>query len=156
MELQYQLNKEEIEESLLCTNWKREGWWKRANILILTAVGIICIVLFARNPKNPVFPLLTVLICLLLFYISYGTALYRKHKANQICRQRGIYKIQVPEQDIQNLYRSEHVITIEQKDALYCVPRRILDSESNKYMEELIEKHRECFIEINIQRGKVS
>lgn len=152
MEIQYQLTREEIEESLICLNWKREGRRKIVTILILSVIAVFCIWKYWLEPGNVMMQFLICVLLFVLFIVAYLPTIRRKYKTAKMGRQKGVYKIQIPEESICHIYESEHVYTIVQNEETYCIPKRILQEKQEQKIRDVIKSHSNKYIVINIER----
>lgn len=145
LQYEYKLMSDEIVESLLCINWKKEGIFKKVNIVILSMIATFCIFKYLQNPNIPIYILLSIISTLLLFYSLYISKYIRNSKAKKISRKGGIYKIKIKRDGIIvgdnkkvlfgnskcHLLESENVITIMIKKQIICLPKRILNGDIN-------------------------
>ena len=98
LKLNYRLTREEIEESLLCIDWKREGRMKQANLIILTVLGVLVLGAFIREPGQFFLFLMLFAIIGLLFYLQYGPQRMRKKQAEKIVKTGGNFQISLDRQ----------------------------------------------------------
>lgn len=138
MELRYKLERHEIEESLLCLDWKKEGWRKYIHIGIMGVIAIVCLVAYGTAPEKMFFFWLGLLAVLLMFAILYLPGYRRNRRAAEMAK--GIYKITMPDTGILEGYESEHVFTIRTKNETYCIPKRVLKKPQRERIEKLLKE----------------
>lgn len=141
MHLEYQLTQKEIKESLKCRNWKREGIFKTVNIIILTVVIMVAIIEYAKHPDQFYIMILAVVALFLLFYLIYVVSLRRTYQARKILKNRGIYIVDIKDEEVDISLESEHVFTWKKGNETYCVPKRILESEQEEELRKIINRN---------------
>ena len=68
LKLQYQLDRAEIEEALLCLDYKREGRFRDVNVGIISLIGAGTLVAYVRNTRQFFWIVLSGVMVLLLLY----------------------------------------------------------------------------------------
>ncbi len=166
--LEYELLPKEVEESLLCAAWKKEGRYKRVNVAILSLLGVILIFSYMYNPKEFYLFGLLVMILGLLFYILYGFELKRKNKAEKITARGGIYRIDIQKNGIvgnqtkqefvkgkSEVFLSENVITFKIDGNLFCIPKRVLSSQQSEQILDIVKEH--CIVRtVKTERSSIN
>ncbi|MDD2980712.1 MAG: hypothetical protein PHN80_12190 [Hespellia sp.] len=140
MELEYKLNQDEIEESLLCLNWKREGIVKKLNVILLTVIALGAMLWYMKQSDKFFLLILAGCSLLLLFFILYGIPIRRKYRARKMAGKDNECHITVPEKNIQLGMESEDVFTLKKEGQTYCIPKRILSEEQEQEIREIITR----------------
>ena len=137
--MEYKLKEDEVEETLLCLAWKREGQFKKVNLLILNFIAVILLLKYAMNTEKVYLLLLDIQIIFIIFIILYGFDFFRRKRARKIVSNKGIYKIGISNngliyEDLKEKYNlekckgevfiSENVISIKINGGVYCIPKR--------------------------------
>lgn len=150
IELKYQLSRKEIEESLLCQNWKKEGMRKVIHVYSLSLIGLVLLILYIRQPQQLMFLFSLMLTVFLALAVIFVPIRRRKRNAERILCQKGIYHIQINKEGIKAgknylfspaetvVLESEQVYTIQIKRDFFCIPKRILNSKNRKEVQEII------------------
>jgi L-lactate permease len=141
MEYKYNLKKEEIEEALLCMDYKKEGLWKIINAVLLSIITFISIIVFIRNPKN--FPSITIgfLSLIMLFVVLYLPQLRRKKTTKKMYGEGRQYKVKIPWQNLTKTYESKSVFTLQTLNDFICLPKRILDEDEKNNIRSMMKKN---------------
>lgn len=141
IELRYQLQPKEIEETLLCLAYKREGRFKQFNLAVLTVFAFVGILGYVRNSDHQIYLIFSAVCICFLFILLYLQPFLRLRKAKKIARMKGYYDIIVKEEGLITKERkekqvwetqrmqvlvSENVISIQLNGNVYCIPNRIL------------------------------
>ena len=84
LKLQYQLDRAEIEEALLCLDYKREGRFRDVNVGIISLIGAGTLVAYVRNTRQFFWIVLSGVMVLLLLYMIYAPVLGRRYRAEKI------------------------------------------------------------------------
>ena len=126
MELKYKLSLQEVEEALLCLDYRREGWLKYINIAVLGVIAGCALGGYVRSAERFFLLALAALSTAVLFALLYMPGLRRRKKAEKMTR--GTYQIVVPERGIKKGFESDQVITIQTEGEVYCIPKRVLSS----------------------------
>mgnify|MGYP001046010549 CR=1 FL=1 len=175
LKLNYRLTREEIEESLLCIDWKREGRMKQANLIILTVLGVLVLGAFIREPGQFFLFLMLFAIIGLLFYLQYGPQRKRKKQAEKIVKTGGNFQISLDRQHMGaiwgqqkegrkrekgirkgsrlKLYISENMYTFKAGREIYAIPKRILSGEQKGTLAELAKNCQADVVNIRICRN---
>ncbi len=137
MNLNYTIEPSELEEGLRCLQWKKERW-RTPNVVVLTLLGLYTLLLYYREPSNLMAFFLSVLIVLVLFLVLYLPGTRRRHRAAQILRRGKNCQIEFPLRDVLCVIESTRVITIQQKDSFYCIPKRVLRDDQLVYLKQAL------------------
>lgn len=152
-ELEYCLKKEEIEESLLSLDYKREGKLKYVNVTLISVIALYCMITYLRQPENFILAALTVCCILILFVIIYLPIILRMRKAHRIYSNGNRYKVMLPKCEMVKAFESDHVFTIRTKFETYCIPKRILNKEEEVHVRTNIVKNAKKVLTIHTGRG---
>lgn len=167
LRLKYRLTKEEIEEALLCLEYKREGLYKKINLWVVTILGIVVLAAYMREPE--IFPLFVVLgvIILLLFYIGYGTRRRRSKNAQKIADKKGDYQLFFTDSYVQFgdkndklmfrkekmvLYFSDNMLTFKIGQEVFTIPKRILNSKQQEKLVKIAKDYEALIVNISIEK----
>ncbi len=156
MKLQYELKQQDIEESLLCLHWKKEGKKKYINVFIMCMIGAACLARYIQDTKHFFWLILAFMTVILLFCLLYVPSLQRRRRARGMLAQandKAIYKATVPEKNIRDGFESENVFTIRMDEEVYCIPKRILSKEQREYIRNIFRNGAERNYEITTGRG---
>ena len=98
MELDYQLTVREVEESLLCLDYRLEGWLKYLNMAVLMGISGRALTGYVLYSDR-----FFLLMLAFLSFVALAAALYipkmrRRKKAEKMAA--GTYQIKVPDKDI--------------------------------------------------------
>lgn len=167
LKLKYQLTKEEIEETLFCLDWRREGIFKSINLGIVSILGVVILIAYIRNPEQFFLFFILLMIILLLFYLWYGTRYRRKRAARRMLRRGGSYQIEIEDTYISaadsnkkiewkdkklKCYISENMYILKVDREIYAVPKRILGSKQEEKLMELMKKYWADIVNIVIKK----
>ncbi len=166
--IEYELMPKEVEESLLCAAWKKEGLYKRINIIILTVLAVVLLYSYITDPKNFYNFGLLVMILGLMFYILYGFDIKRKNKAEKITAAGGVYKIDIQKDGIvgnqtkqafikgkSEVFVSENVITFKIERNLFCIPRRALTPKQSEQIMNIVKE--QCIVRtVKTERSSIN
>lgn len=141
MKLKYVLKPEEMEESLLCLSWHKEGVQKYINVGILAVIAAACLYWYAANPEQFLFMFLAALSIGLMFLMLYLPAVRRRWKVRRMMRSGETYQIEVPGKDIKKGFESEQVFTIRTQEQVFCIPKRILSDSQMEEIRVTLENH---------------
>lgn len=141
MELQYRLEKSEIEESLLCLDWRKEGWRKKLNLLLLFGVAVISLLEYWMHPEQFFLLMFAGIAVALMFALLYLREHKRKRKAARTTAKGNECRITVPTAEIKRGFESEHVFTLQTAEEMYCIPKRILNAEQETELREQMNKY---------------
>lgn len=169
MELTYQLTCEEMQESLLALNWKREGRTKQSFVSVLMLFSVFFLYCYTREPEQVYFVMMTALGVILMLYLLYGVPLLRARKAKKLTRVRGVYRLKIGERSIHTyepeadmelnhhsivLY-SQHMITIQtEKGIIFSIPKRILSEKQRKEVDKIMQRNQCKRIDILSEKRK--
>ncbi len=152
MELIYNITQSDVEESLLCVNWKREGTFKYINIGVLSLIVIYSFGLYMHDTAKIFAIQISFLAIILLFLVTYAPILGRKFKASKIANSGGLYKVSLTDDNIDCIFESENVYTIQKRNGMYCIPKNAINEEVESFIKSLINEHENDFIKVNIRR----
>lgn len=167
MKLSYKLTKEELEEALLCLDWRKEGSFRNVNLTIISILGFLVLIGYIRQPSQFFLFLLLVLIVLLLFYMSYGPSIRRKQRAKRLAKKSGEYRLDITENGIcygdknEKICWSQKRLRVFDTVALYVIkadretfviPKRALNKGQEKELEEVIHQQKCDKIHIVIKK----
>ena len=124
MELQYKLLLQEVEESLLCLDYRREGRLKYINIAALGVIAGCALGGYVLSSDRFFLLALAVLSTAVLFALIYIPGWRRRKKAEKMVG--GTYRVVVPEKGIKKGFESDRVITIQTQGEVYCIPKRVV------------------------------
>lgn len=157
--VKYQLQVTEIEESLLCLAWKKEGWLKRCNVGILSILTLTTLFAYWQKPEQFYLFVLPASMLIFLFLLLYGFDYERRQRAKVIMKQGGFYHFKIMEDGIHQMekqekqcfengksevFLSENVISLRIKRDVYCIPKRVL---SHEELEEVLRIFRDkCIV----------
>ena len=166
---QYSLNVSEIEETLLCLNWKREGLFKKVNIGIMTVLCIFLMFFYAKNPEYIFIAFIIILIILSMFFIVYMPRIFRNIKAKKIVSQKGIYKIWINKEGIYFgddksflsflqgkwiFLDSENVYTIKNGYNVFCIPKYIFKNTEEQVFANVMNNNNIIKIKVKTRKGE--
>lgn len=152
MELTYELQPAEIEESLLCLDFRREGKMKYLNVGVIGLVAGGCMIGYIRDNAQFFLMVFAAVAVALLFLLLYIPDFRRRRKARKMTREKGYYKVRIPENNILKGFESEHVFTIRTKTETYCVPKRILNQSQDERLRTILENSAEKMYRIETGR----
>lgn len=152
--LEYRLTGDEIAESLMSLNYKREGAFKRWNVYALSGLGVLLVLWWWREPDRFYLFWGLLMDVGLLFYLLYGAPGLRKRKAQKMANVGGVYRLAFTGEGIsagdENKSRcfdgkslfleSETVLTIRIDSAIFCIPKRALTREISAELERIVGK----------------
>lgn len=167
LKLKYHLTKDEIEESLLCLEWKKEGKLKSVNLGIMCVLGMIILVVYMKKPEHfPAFLLLAIIV-FLLFYMWYVPQWSRKRQAKKLEEKGGEYRISISESWIQfgeknekrewekkkfTLFISEQMFTLKTGREFFAIPKRILSVKEQTELLQIAKKYQVTIINVVIKK----
>lgn len=167
LKLRYQLKKDEIEEALLCMEWKKEGRLSKITLLIVSILGVGILIAFIRNPEQFFLFLLLCADILLLIYMYYGPRYSRKRRGKRIAQQKGEYHLTITESFVEfgdknekinwkdrkvQIYDSENVFTLKLDKDVFTIPKRILYEAQLQEFVQIIEKIKAERIKVMIKK----
>ena len=167
LKLKYKLNKSEIEEALLCLNYRREGRYRNINLAVTSVLGILVLIAYMQNPGQFFLFLLLLLIILFIFYLAYGPRAGRKKRAEKIARMGGEYRLELSDtyiiygetgeklklSDGKILFiNSDHVYVIKIYRDVFTIPKRILSAEEHREILRVMNRENVNRINIVIER----
>lgn len=138
MKLKYELKQWEIEESLLCLDWQREGKAKLGNLGVMGTIAVGCMIGYLREPARFFLLVFAGVTVGMMFLLLYVPELRRRRRAKAMVRQKGIYQIMVPAEGIKRGFESEHVFTIQGEKENYCIPKRILNQKEKQELRNIL------------------
>ncbi|MFP3156399.1 hypothetical protein LQZ18_18630 [Lachnospiraceae bacterium ZAX-1] len=156
MDLNYRLSAKDMEESLLCINWKREGIRKKVNIYILNFLGFVLLGMYLKHKAQSILLIFAFLTILLLFFLLYIPSFQRRKKARQISQ--GMYHMVLSKSGISGgtnlreyeftqykplVLESEHVYTIQVGKNAFCIPKAALNGSQTEEFHEIMS-HADC------------
>ncbi|EOS22884.1 hypothetical protein C806_03505 [Lachnospiraceae bacterium 3-1] len=167
LKLNYQLTKEEIEETLLCLSWKQEGMLKSVNLVILSILGVVVLIAYIRKPEQffLFFTLFTII--LLLFYLRYGPQWQRKKRAERMFQKDSRYQLVIKDSYIEpagsnrkirlengklKFYISQNMYIIKAGGEVCAVPKRILGREQEETLIRLIRRYQADTVNVVIKK----
>lgn len=167
LKFKYKLTTEELEEVLLCLNWKKEGKMRDINLCIISILGAFVLYLYIRNPGQFFMAVLLLVIILLLFYIAYWPAAARKKKIRKMMKEDGEYRIELTESGITygsdnrrlkwsgnkiKCLNSENMMLIKMEREVFAIPKRILTKEQQTKLGKVLEQQKCERISIEIKK----
>lgn len=167
LKLNYELTKEEIEETLLCLEWKREGRFKSVNLGIISVLGVIVLAAYIRSPENIFLFFLLLMIILMLFYLWYGPQRRRRKIAEAMVGKGGRYQIIIGDSYIGTAdngrrihlqgkklkcYVSERMYILKVDRENFAIPRRILGREQEEKLKRLTGKYQADIVNVVIRK----
>lgn len=165
LKLNYRLSREEMEETLLCLDWRREGKFKTVNLYITSAAGAAVLICYIRNPEQFFLFLLLILIILLLLYMVYGPAARRKRKALKLAQKGGEYRLEIRKDIIiygekkekiklsgakNQFIFSEHICVIKAGQEVFSIPLRVLSGEQKTQLMEIAKTGQNSLVHVLI------
>jgi uncharacterized membrane protein YobD (UPF0266 family) len=165
LKLQYRLTEEELEEALLCLDYKREGRFRNVNLAVISILGVLLLADYIRHPDRFFLFVLLAVIVLLLFYLAYMPGMRRKRKAQQILKKGGEYRITIDEPWIcygekqekvslaegkNRLFLTERICVLQTGRETFALPARILTQEQRDEVIELVKEYRAEIIKITL------
>lgn len=155
MKLRYKLTEDEINEVLLCLNWKKEGRLRDINMIIISILGVVILGLYMKNPGQFFLAALLALIILLLFYMAYGPAVSRKKKGKKMAEDNGEYRVEINQAGI--VYGDDHkkmnwngkkikcleskqLTLIQMEREVFAIPKRILTAGEQSELRMMLEQ----------------
>lgn len=154
MELRYKLTTEELQESFLALNWKREGRSKQIIVMVLAVFSVFFLICYMRKPEQVYFVFMTGLGVLLMLYLLYGVPILRKRRAKKLSR--GEYRMTIhdniihtyePEQDTEINHKavvlySDNMVTIRaQNKMVFSIPQRALSEKERRKLIQLMQEN---------------
>ncbi|MEG0155212.1 MAG: hypothetical protein RR869_06290 [Lachnospiraceae bacterium] len=154
MKLEYRLLPKEMEESLQCFNWKREGVLKQINVVLISLITVYCLVGYVRDTKKFFLFVLALCCVILMFALLYLPPFLRSKKAKKMNPVGSTFRIEIPEKGINKAFESENVITLQKEGYIYCIPKRVIEKEELKKIKEAIQTSGCNFLQIKTGRDK--
>ncbi|MGN1165856.1 MAG: hypothetical protein ACI4S2_05500 [Lachnospiraceae bacterium] len=167
LKLKYHLTKDEIEESLLCLEWKKEGKLKSVNLGIMCMLGMMILVVYMKRPGHfPAFLLLAIIV-FLLFYMWYVPQWRRKRQAKKLEEKGGEYRISISESGIRfgeknerrewennkfTLFISNQMFTLKTDREFFAIPKRILSEKEQMELLKVTRKYQIKIINVVIKK----
>lgn len=151
MQITYQLDQEEVEESLISAHW-RSGRFQKWNQVILSLLGAGLIISYGLQPEKFYLAICLALVIGLMFYNSYFVRILRRRRAGRLTRNRGTYGIQLGDKGVYagreakfyslegsrwEFLESENVYTLKVEREIFCIPRRALSKDEMQALEDL-------------------
>ena len=151
LKLQYQLDRAEIEEALLCLDYKREGRFRDVN------VGIISLIVLSG------------VMVLLLLYMIYAPVLGRRYRAEKIAGDKGTYNLEIRNNKIQygdqknsveitgkntKAYISDKLYVLRINREVFTIPKRIMKEGEKSELEKILRENSSGIVHITIERGE--
>ncbi len=134
----------DVEESLLCLDWKREGRRKLIHLSILMTIEIGCLWYIYYNSANLVAYFIASLILVTWFFLIYYPSIRRRVKSKHILKKGDKYAIEFPMTEIERVFESENVITIQNSKDFFCIPKSALKATQLETLrEEILQKAKE-------------
>lgn len=167
LRLQYNLTREEIEETLLCLNHRREGRFRKVNMWIVSILGVVVLAAYIRNPGQTFLFFLLCAVILLLFYLTYGLEHKRKKRARQMEQQGGEYRLQITDTMVgygdkgdtmpfsqvkkMEVYSSQHMYIWKADQTVFAIPKRALAKVEEEELMRIVKKHQIVVTNIRIK-----
>lgn len=167
LKLRYRLTKEEIEETLFCLDWRREGILKSVNLGITSILGVVVLVEYIGHPEQFFLFFLLLMIILLLFYLWYGAGYRRRKAAKRALKRSGSYQVTIGDDYISagdsdrktelkdrklRCYISENMYLLKVDREIYAIPKRILGKEQEEKLVWLMKRYRADTVNIVIKK----
>lgn len=154
MELQFVLEKKDIEESLLCSQWRREGRRKRLHLLLLSLLGAFCLVVYRMDTTGWYALFMAGIVLGLMFLLLYWP-LYRRRQqaAKWLEASGGSCRLQLPAGPVEEAFSSEGVYTLRREGRLYCIPKRCLTAPQRAAVERLVHQAEHSY-EVTTEKRK--
>lgn len=168
LKFQYQLTRAEIEEALLCLDYKKEGKFRDINVGVISLIGVGALVAYVRNPQQFFWIVLLGVMVLLLLYIIYVPTLSRKRRAKKIAGEKGTYNVMIQKGRIQygdnnqsvevtgkntETYISENLYVLRVNREVFTIPKKIMKEKEGKELEQILKESGSKIIHITIERG---
>ena len=154
LKLQYQLDRAEIEEALLCLDYKREGRFRDVNV---------------RNTRQFFWIVLSGVMVLLLLYMIYAPVLGRRYRAEKIAGDKGTYNLEIRNNKIQygdqknsveitgkntKAYISDKLYVLRINREVFTIPKRIMKEGEKSELEKILRENSSGIVHITIERGE--
>lgn len=167
LKLNYQLTKEEIEETLLCLGWRQEGRLKSVNLIILSILGAAVLIGYIRKPGQFFLFLMLCMIILLQFYLWYEPKRRRRKTVERLFQKGGSYQLVIKDDYIEpagsgkkimlgegklKFYISENMCILKAGGEVCAVPKRILGKEQEEKLIGLTRRYRADTVNIVIKK----
>lgn len=149
---EYKLQAVEIEESLLCLDFKKEGYQKIINIVIMSFITCGCLVGYMMDNRKIFLMFLAFLNIACMLFILYIPRFKRKKKAKKISLEKGSYQFEIQNLHMERAFESENVFTIKADSEIYCIPKRILSPEERIQLQKKLKNSSPMFL--NVVTGK--
>ena len=169
LKFQYQLTRAEIEEALLCLDYKKEGKFRDINVGVISLIGVGALVAYMRNPQQFFWIVLLGAMVLLLLYIVYAPAVSRKRRAKKIAWEKGTYNVRIQKHSIQygdknqsvemtgkntETYISDKLYVLRINREVFTIPKRIMKEKEEKELEQIQREVGSKIVHITIERGE--
>lgn len=167
LKLEYQLTKEEIEETLLCLDWRREGTFKSVNLGIISILGAAVLFAYIRYPEQFFLFFMLLIIILLMLYLRYGPQWQRRKTAEKMIKAGGSYRLVIGDDYIEpagmngrvllkdgkiKLYISENMYILKADREICAIPKRILSREQEEKLICITRRYRADIVNVVIKK----
>ena len=169
LRFQYQLTKEEIEEALLCLDYKKEGKFRDINVGVITLIGVGALIAYMRDIQQFFWIVLLGVMVLLLLYIIYVPAISRKRRAKKIAWEKGTYNVRIQKDKIQygdknqsvemtgkntEAYISGNLYVLRVNREVFTIPKRTMKEKEEQELEQILREVGSKIVHITIERGE--
>lgn len=169
LKLQYQLDRAEIEEALLCLDYKREGRFRDVNVGIISLIGAGTLVAYVRNTRQFFWIVLSGVMVLLLLYMIYAPVFGRRYRAEKIAGDKGTYNLEIRNNKIQygdqknsveitgkntKAYISDKLYVLRINREVFTIPKRIMKEGEKSELEKILRENSSGIVHITIERGE--
>lgn len=169
LRFQYQLTRAEIEEALLCLDYKKEGKFRDINVGVISLIGVGALIAYMRNTQQFFWIVLLGIMVLLLLYIIYVPAVSRKRRAKKIAWEKGTYNVRIQKDKIQygdkeqsvkmtgkntEAYISGNLYVLRVDREVFTIPKRIMKEKEEQELERILRETGSKIVHITIERGE--
>lgn len=169
LKLQYQLDRAEIEEALLCLDYKREGRFRDINVGIISLIGAGTLIAYVRNTQQFFWIILSGVMVLLLLYMIYAPALGRRQRAKKIAGDKGTYNLEIRNNKIQygdqkksveitgkntEAYITDKLYVLRINREVFTIPKRKMKEGEKSELEKILRENGSGIVHITIERGE--
>ncbi len=169
LKFQYQLTRAEIEEALLCLDYKKEGKFRDINVGVISLIGVGALIAYMRDTQQFFWIVLLGVMVLLLLYIIYVPAFSRKRRAKKIAWEKGSYNVRIQKDKIQygdknqsvemtdkntEAYISGNIYVLRVNREVFTIPKRIMKEKEEQELEQILREVGSKIVHITIERGE--
>ncbi len=168
LDLRYNMTEDEIQEMLLCIQYKKQGGFYRWNLYLITALCVFIIIEYMLHPELIfLFAVGSGMIVLLLFLYYYPEKI-RKKKCRQILERGGEFRFKMTDRIIcfgdhdektmlagkkLELLESQTIYALRLERNAFGIPKRLLTERQEEWLKAVVHEGKGRIVRIQIVEG---